>query len=140
LTGFFEKEIGVGHRSGGDGEIEQNEQIGEPERPADRSRVVDRLLDRLQIIGLLGNLREGRRRVFAAVRPGTPVRRGRIEPHDGFAPKDRCSRLPPRRFISPRTTRAIKRARQIRETCAARPRAGASGDACCLNINVVVTE
>ena len=46
LTGSLEKEIGVRHRAGGDREIEQHEQIGEPQAPADRGRVVDRLLDR----------------------------------------------------------------------------------------------
>jgi hypothetical protein len=35
-----------------------------------------------------------------------------------FALKDRRSRLPPRRFISPRTACAIKRACQIRQPCA----------------------
>ena len=52
LDRLLEKEIGVRHRARGDREVEQNEQIGEPEAAADRRRVVDRLLDRLQIVGL----------------------------------------------------------------------------------------
>ena len=47
LDRILEKEIGVRHRARGDGEIEENEQIGEPQAPADRRRIVDRLLDRL---------------------------------------------------------------------------------------------
>ncbi len=53
LDRLLEKEIGMRHRARGDREIEENEQIGEPQAPADRSRVVDRLLDRLEIVGLL---------------------------------------------------------------------------------------
>jgi hypothetical protein len=77
----------VRHRARGDREIEHHEQIGEPEAPADRRRVVNRLFDRLEIVGLLGDLRKGSRRGFAAVPRRTPVRRGWIEPLDGSPPQ-----------------------------------------------------
>jgi hypothetical protein len=35
LDPIFEEEIGVGHRAGGDGEIEQHEEIREPQAAAD---------------------------------------------------------------------------------------------------------
>ena len=50
LDRVLEEEIGVRHRARGDREIEENEQIGEPQAAADRSRVIDRSLDRLQIV------------------------------------------------------------------------------------------
>jgi len=52
LDRVFEKEILVRHRAGGDREIEEHEQIGEPQGAADRRRVVYRGLDRLQIVGI----------------------------------------------------------------------------------------
>ena len=58
LDRILEEEIGVRHRARGDREIEQDEQIGEPQAPADRRRVVDRLLDRLQIVGFGGDWRK----------------------------------------------------------------------------------
>ena len=72
LTGCSKKRLLVRHRARGDRKIEQDEQIGEPEAPADRRRVVHRLLDRLEVVGLGGDRREaGRRRAW---RP----RRGRV--------------------------------------------------------------
>ena len=57
LDRILEKEIGMRHRARGDREIEENEKVGEPQAAADGRRVVDRLLDSLQIVGLLGDLR-----------------------------------------------------------------------------------
>ena len=61
LDRLLEKEIGVRHCARSDREIEENEQIGEPQAPANRCRVVDRLLDRLQIVGLGRDWRKVRR-------------------------------------------------------------------------------
>ena len=55
LDRILEKEIGVRHRARGDRKIEEDEQIGEPQAPADRRRVVDGCLDRLQIVGIRRN-------------------------------------------------------------------------------------
>jgi len=73
----------VGHRARGDREIEEDEVIGEPEGAADRSRVVDRLLDRLEVVGLLGELRKSfrRRGRFGGRRPGS----GALYRRRGFA-------------------------------------------------------
>ena len=46
------------HCARGDREIEQGEEIGEPQCAADRRCVFDRLLDRLEIVGLLSDRRE----------------------------------------------------------------------------------
>jgi hypothetical protein len=62
----------VRHRAGRDRQIEQDEQVGEPQAPADRSRVVDRLLEVVEVVGLLEeNLwvaRCSRRRASRSVR------------------------------------------------------------------------
>ncbi len=60
LDRIFEKEIGVRDRSRRDCEIKQHEQIGEPQRPADRGGVLDRLLDFLEVTGLFGEVAAGR--------------------------------------------------------------------------------
>ena len=54
FDGVFQEQIDMRHRSGGDREVEHQEEIGEPETRADAGRVLQRLLDRLEIMRLLG--------------------------------------------------------------------------------------
>ena len=62
LDRILEKEIRVRHRARGNREIEQNEQIREPQGTANRCCVFDGLLDRIQIVGLFAaHLRRGAR-------------------------------------------------------------------------------
>ncbi len=55
LDRLLEEKVSVGDRARGDREIEEHEQVGDPQAPADRGRVVDRLLDRLEVVGLFGD-------------------------------------------------------------------------------------
>ena len=42
----------MGHRSRGDREIEEDEEVGEPEAATYGRRIVDRLLDRFEVLRL----------------------------------------------------------------------------------------
>jgi hypothetical protein len=55
LDRMLEEKILMRHRTGGDCDIEKGRDIGQPEATADRYRVVDRLLERLQIVGIRRN-------------------------------------------------------------------------------------
>ena len=128
LTGFSKKEIGVRHRARGDREIEEDEQIGEPQAAADRRRVVDRLLDRFRSSAFsanpagrasrrrgrlgLGRRRRGAafdRRGLAGVGRRTPLRRRRRFQSHGLLPQDRSSRRAPGRLFSTSIPRVFKR-------------------------------
>ena len=66
LDGVFQKQIDMRHRAGGDREVEHQEEIGEPEPGADAGRILQRLLDRLEIMRLRGDGGLFRGRVRAA--------------------------------------------------------------------------
>ena len=55
LYGIFQEQIDMPHRAGGDREVEHQEEIGEPKACPDAGRVLQRLLDRLEIMRLLGD-------------------------------------------------------------------------------------
>ena len=53
---ILEQKILVRNRAGRDGDVQQREQIAEPERAADRRRVIDALADRVKVMSFLGQI------------------------------------------------------------------------------------
>ncbi len=89
LDRLFEEEVGVRHRARSDGEIEEHKKIGEPQAAADRGGVVERLLDRFEVVGLFGDA--GKFLLRGRVRSGRGCgrRRSRLRGDVG----GRCRRL-----------------------------------------------
>jgi hypothetical protein len=71
----FQQKIFMGDGARRDRDVGENEEIGEPEPAADRSRIFDRFFDLLEIVGLSGDGGySGRRRCGRGLAFGPPCR------------------------------------------------------------------